>query len=213
MQHKKPETMEKIRIFILNYYREHNRMPSTRTISEGTGISCGSVHNYMVEMGKRGLIGYDGGIVSIRSAGADAQSKATYSAGILGSIACGLPEDATESVEEYIPLPTSIFGHGELYILRAHGNSMINAGIDDGDLVVVRKTKEAQSGDIVVALVDDQTTTLKTLYFDHAHHMIHLHPENDEMDDIVVPSCEIQGVAVNVIKSLHRRPAMHFDAE
>ncbi|MBQ6527907.1 MAG: repressor LexA [Clostridia bacterium] len=204
MQYKKPEIMEKIRMYALDYYRENNRMPGIRAIAEGTGINRGSVQQYLVEMGKRGMIEYDGGIVSIRSAHAYTEAKATYNAGILGSIACGIPEDAEEHVEEYVPLPTSIFGEGELYILRAHGDSMIQAGIDDGDLVVIRKTATAHDGDIVVALVEEETTTLKRLFIDRENHRIRLHPENDRMEDIIVPSCRIQGVAVNVIKTLAR---------
>ena len=202
MQHKKPEIMEKIRDFALNYYREHNQMPGIRAIAEGVGLSRGGVQKYLVEMGKRGMIDYDGGIVSIHSTNTSTEVKGTYNAGILGSIACGIPEDVTESVEDYVPLPTSIFGTGELYILRAHGNSMIKAGIDDGDLVVIRKAEVAHDGDIVVALVDDQTTTLKRIFVDADRQMIRLHPENDDMEDIVVPSCQVQGVAVNVIKNL-----------
>ena len=117
-------------------------------------------------------------------------------------VACGIPEDAEESVEDYVPLPTSIFGEGELYILRASGESMIDAGINDGDLVVIKKTKEARNGDIVVALVENSNTTLKRLFIDEEHHYVVLHPENKSMKDIIVPTCQIQGVAVNVIKSL-----------
>ena len=202
MQYKKPELMERIRDFALNYYRENNRMPGIRAIAEGTGINRGSVQKYLVEMGNRGMIEYDGGIISIHSANSSTEIKSTYNAGILGSIACGIPEDATESVEDYIPLPTSIFGEGELYILHAHGDSMTEAGIDDGDLVVVRKAETAHDGEIVVALVDNQTTTLKRLYYDDDQKRIILHPENKTMQDIIVRSCQIQGVAVSVIKQL-----------
>lgn len=201
MQHKKPETMEKIRDFALSYYRENNHMPSIRAIAEGTAVSHGAVQKYLVEMGRRGMIEYNGGIVSILSANTSTAAKPTYNAGILGSIACGIPEDVTESVEDYVPLPTSIFGEGELYILRAHGSSMIEAGIDDGDMVVIRKTETANNGDIVVALVGNETA-LRRLYRDVGEHVIRLHPENKDLEDILVRSCQIQGVAVSVIKQL-----------
>lgn len=202
MQYKKPERMEKIREFALSYYREHNKMPSIRTIANEVEMDSCSVQKYLVEMDKLGMIDYNGGIERIHSTSGSALQKATYNAGILGSIACGIPEDAEESVEDYVPLPTSIFGEGELYILRASGESMIEAGIDDGDLVVVRKTHEANDGDIVVALVENEATTLKRLYRDKEHRQIVLHPENKTMSDIIVPVCQIQGVAVNVIKNL-----------
>ena len=201
MQHKNPETMEKIKNFVLTYYRENNRMPTIRTIAESVGLSRAGAYKYLVEMGKRGMIEYDGGIISVHSARASTKIKATYNAGILGSIACGIPDNVTEIVKDYIPLPTCIFGEGELYILRAQGDSMIEAGIDEGDLVVIRKADRANDGDIVVALVDNQETTLKRMFVDHDQHLVILHPENPDMEDIVVPTCQIQGVAVSVIKS------------
>ena len=202
MQSKKPETMQQIRDYALEYYRQHNTMPSTRVIADGIGVNRTSVQKYLVEMGKRGMIDYDGRIVRIHSTSGSALQKETYNAGVLGTIACGIPEDVEESVEDYVPLPTSIFGEGELYILWASGESMIDAGINDGDLVVIKKTKEARNGDIVVALVENSNTTLKRLFIDEEHHYVVLHPENKSMKDIIVPTCQIQGVAVNVIKSL-----------
>ena len=152
MQHKDPQLMEKIRDFALSYYKENNRMPTVRAIADGVGSNRGSVQKYLVEMAQKGMIDYDGRITRINSVRAATDNKETYNAGILGSIACGIPDDVEEHVEEYVPLPVSIFGRGELYILRANGDSMINAGIDDGDLIVVRITTEAKDGDIVVAL-------------------------------------------------------------
>ena len=81
---------------------------------------------------------------------------------ILGNVSCGLPEYAEENFEEYVPLPVALFGQGDFYLLRASGNSMIEAGIDPGDLVVVRKQNTAEEGDIVVALVDNETCLLYT---------------------------------------------------
>ena len=101
----------------------------------------------------------------------------------------------------YVPLPVALFGQGDFYLLRASGKSMIEAGIDPGDLVVVRKQNTAEEGDIVVALVDNETT-LKRFYRDKKHRCIRLHPENSKMKDIYVQDCTIQGVAQNVIKTL-----------
>lgn len=85
--------------------------------------------------------------------------------------------------------------------MRASGQSMIEAGIDDGDLVVVRKQVEANEGDIVVALVDNQNT-LKRYYRDNANKKVILHPENKTMKDIIVDDCYIQGVACHIIKKI-----------
>ena len=194
MQHKDPQLMEKIRLFAMNYYREHNQMPSIRTIADGTGMNRGSVQKYLVEMQERGIIEYDGKIRHIHASKAPTESKDTYNAGIIGSIACGLPEDVEEYVEEYVPLPVSIFGRGELYILRA--------GISDGDLVVVRRTTEANDGDIVVALTEETGTTLKRLLHEKGTGRVILHPENPSMQDMTFQSIAVQGVAVKVIKSI-----------
>lgn len=202
MQHKDPQLMEKIKIYAMNYYREHNSMPSIRTIAEGVGMNRGSVQKYLVEMEQKGMIEYDGRIRHISGSSARTESKETYNAGILGSIACGIPEDIEEYVEEYVPLPISIFGDGELYILRASGDSMIDAGISDGDLVVIRKTPEAKDGDIVVALTEETGTTLKRLFHDKDTGRMILHPENKTMEDMTFDTIAIQGVAVKIIKNV-----------
>ena len=98
-------------------------------------------------------------------------------------------------------LPRQLVGEGTFYILRASGDSMTEAGIDDGDLVVIRKQSAAEPGDIVVALVGDEAT-LKTYYPDRQKRCIRLHPENGKYEDIVTETAIIQGVAVKVIKDL-----------
>lgn len=118
---------------------------------------------------------------------------------VLGRVACGIPKYAEENIEEYVKLPVAIFGKGDFYLLRANGDSMIEAGIEDNDLVLIRRQDTAEAGQIVVALVDDEAT-LKRFYPEQQR--IRLHPENRAMKDIYVDSCEIQGVAIKVIKDL-----------
>lgn len=202
MQHKSPQLMEKIQLYAINFYRENNRMPSIRTIAEGVGTNRGSVQKYLVEMAQKGMIEYDGRIRHINASSARTESKETYNAGIIGSIACGIPEDVEEHIEDYVPLPVSIFGEEELYILHASGDSMIEAGIDDGDLVVIRKTSEAKDGDIVVALTEETGTTLKRLYHEKSTGRVILHPENKTMQDMLFSSVVVQGVAVKIIKNV-----------
>lgn len=120
---------------------------------------------------------------------------------VLGRVSCGLPKYAEENIEEYVSLPVSLFGQGRFFILRADGESMIEAGIEDGDMVVIRQQSTASEGQIVVALVEDETT-LKRYYIDKRRRCVRLHPENSEMEDIYVNDCIIQGVAVHVIKAL-----------
>ena len=124
---------------------------------------------------------------------------------ILGTIACGLPLLAEENIEEYVPLPEALVGKGTFFILRASGSSMINAGINDGDLVIIRQQDDASAGQIVVALVDDESATLKR-YYPRRNNRVELVPENDSFDvqtvDVSAHSLSIQGVAVKVIKNL-----------
>ena len=105
-------------------------------------------------------------------------------------------------IESYMPLPVSIFGSDELYILHADGDSMTGIGIDDGDLVVIKKQHQANIGDVVVALDGENQNTLKTHCFDKNKGRYYLHPENDEYDDIYVDMLTIQGIAQHVIKKL-----------
>ena len=144
----------------------------------------------------------DFGLAIIRTKIIDHSNPRMIRAAVLGNIACGLPNVAEENIEEYVSLPESLFGRGEFYILRARGESMIEAGIEDGDLVVIRKQSDANDGDIIVALVEEEAT-LKRLYRDEENGRIILHPENKDMSDIVVDNCIIQGIAVKVIKDLN----------
>jgi len=201
MRRKDPELMRRIRDFVESFYFGNGRSPSTTEIGDAVGIARGTAYKYLVAMDERGLITYEDGNAAterMRSLTSDVNPAASVS----GFVPCGTPQIIEASVDEYVPLPVSIFGSGELFIVRASGESMIEAGIDDGDLVVVRKQLFADEGDIVVALVDNENT-LKRYYRDDELHCIRLHPENDAMEDILVyGECYIQGVAQQVIKNL-----------
>ena len=146
------------------------------------------------------MIDYDGHR-NISTKASRMLNDVTVKVPVLGVVSCGIPKFAEENIEEYIRLPVAIFGRGDFYILRANGESMIEAGIDDGDLVLIRKQSYADEGQIVVALMEDEAT-LKRFYPEPKKHRIRLHPENSRMDDIYVDNCEIQGVAVKVLKDL-----------
>lgn len=118
---------------------------------------------------------------------------------ILGFVSCGIPKFAEENIEEYVRLPITLFGKGDFFILRANGDSMIEANIDHGDLVVIRQQSYAEEGQIVVALIEDEAI-LKRYYPDPEQHRVRLHPENGKLQDIYVDNCSIQGVAVKAIK-------------
>lgn len=199
MRYKDPQLMQAIIDFVNEYYEENYSCPSSRIIAAAVGSNKFSVTNYLREAAEKGKLTYDGR--TVRTPKMELIDKNVENAGLVGSISCGIPTLEEENIEAYIPIPSRIFGNGELYLLTANGDSMIDAGIDNGDIVVIRKTTEALEGDIVVALVDDETT-LKRFFIDTKQHMIRLHPENKRYNDIWVDSCIIQGVATHVIKSL-----------
>ena len=181
------------------FFSQTGRTPTTRELGTRLGLSASTMSRYLQEMNERGMLEYDGGKITTERI---AKSKEkSVSIPLIGSVSCGQPLLSEESVESYIRIPTEWLGSGEYFLLRANGDSMINAGIDDDDIVIVRMASEADDGDIVVALVDNENT-LKRLYRDEKHRKIILHPENPNYEDIVVESCEIQGVAIKVLKDL-----------
>lgn len=199
MRSKSLELMKAICQYAEQYYLQTGISPSTTKIADAVGVSRGTAYKYLVAMNDNGMIEYDG--KNIQTDVTRKLNTETSQTAIVGSVPCGSLQYEEENIEEYISLPTAIFGKGDFYILHASGNSMIDAGIDDGDLVVIRKQNYARDGDIVVALVENQNT-LKTFYRDEQSRKIILHPENKSMDDIVVDDCYIQGIACHVIKAL-----------
>ena len=197
MRSKDPEIMKRIVDFVEAYHLDYNSSPSLRVIADGVGIGSTTVYRYLMEMNERGMICYDG--KTIRNEKIDKSQRGTIRAAVIGRIACGIPNLAEQHVEGYVNLPESLFGQGNFYILRASGCSMTEAGIDDGDLVVIREQNTAEDGQIVVALVDDEATLKR---FFHEGDKIRLHSENPRMKDIFVTDCRIQGVAVKVIHDL-----------
>lgn len=197
MRSKDPEIMKRIVDFVEAYHLDYNSSPSLRVIADGVGIGSTTVYRYLMEMNERGMICYDG--KTIRNEKINKSQRGTIRAAVIGRIACGIPNLAEQHVEGYVNLPESLFGQGNFYILRASGCSMTEAGIDDGDLVVIREQNTAEDGQIVVALVDDEATLKR---FFHEGDKIRLHPENPRMKDIFVTDCRIQGVAVKVIHDL-----------
>ena len=196
------ETMNRIRDFAEKYYADHGCSPSTTMIAVEVGVSRGTAYKYLVEMDEKGIIGYDGKTISTHITQNSNVDRSN--APIVGSIRCGSPEEERAEIKEYVSLPASIFGYGEFYILRAKGDSMNLAGIDEDDYIVVQKDVEAKIGDIVVALDDDSCNTLKLLAYDEERKMYYLEAEssNPINKNIYPRHMSIQGVAHHVIKAL-----------
>ena len=200
MRSKSVELMLRIKEYIEEYFERYSSTPTVRQISASMKISVSSAHRYLVSMAEKEMLTYENGVLSTTKI--DMMNPAFRPAAIVGSIPCGTPDEREAQVEEYLPLSVSFFGNGELYALRASGDSMIEAQINDGDLVIIREQQTAEIGDIVVALTDEDKNTLKRLCFDKQQQCYDLHPENKEMDDIYVASLRVQGVATHVIKTL-----------
>ena len=200
MRSKNRATIAEIERFVQEYGDQNGRSPTMKEVGDAVGISVASAYRYITAMADEGLINYCGvrGITSTRG------NTEVVSMPIVGDVACGTPILAEENIEEYVRMPVSLIGRGKFFILRAKGDSMIEVGIEDGDLVVIRQQDVADPGQIVVALIDDEAT-LKRYYPEPRQRRIRLHPENSEMDDMLVESCQVQGVAVKVLKDLEGR--------
>ena len=190
--------------FVNKYFDDFGRSPSTREIEGATGISRPTVQRYLRELCERGELEYDGhrGIVTEYMRGA---SEGTSPVLMGNSIPCGMLNEVCDAELESIRMPTALIGSGEFFLLRARGNSMINAGIDDGDLVLIKRCESVRSGRIAAFLYNNSETTLKR--FKQDSNAIYLIPENDEMEPIVIRGADrsrlvIQGEALMVMKDL-----------
>ena len=190
-------TMQRVEEYNIEYQKKNGISPSFRQIMSALSLgSLATVQRYIKALESEGRIARTniGTILPIPQL----KSSGTTIAPLVGEIACGQPNFAVENIEGSYALPKEIFGNGQLFMLHASGESMIEAGINDGDLLVLRKSNSADDGEIVVALVDGNTT-LKRLF--HRGKKIVLHPENQTMKDIIVSDCEIQGILVGCIKT------------
>lgn len=208
MAAKKPrgDTQEKILAYIEEEIRVRGYAPSVREIGEAVGLkSTSTVHGHLMRLEKKGLLHRDAmkpramGLTKSPDAAEDALFADTYRIPVVGRVAAGMPILAEENVEELMPLPADLVGDGEHFILRVCGDSMIQAGIFNGDYIVVRRQPEANNGDIVVALVEDEAT-VKRFYKENGH--FRLQPENDAMEPIIVPSVEILGRVVSLMRKM-----------
>ena len=206
MRSKSQQLMNEISAYVDQYYSERHTAPSVNEIAKGVGIAKTTSYRYLVAMNDLGMLSYDGPSRTIVTKMISKFSDSTVPAPVVGAIPCGTPEEEEENIQEYVSLPVSLFGKGEFYILKASGDSMVDAGIEDGDLVVIRKQQEASIGDLVVALDESNANTLKKYGgIDAASHAAILLYQNQEKypdKRILVKELIVQGVARHVIKAL-----------
>ena len=177
---------------------------SQSELAELTGITSRSIQNY--ESGSRMPNSLEitekiARVLDVSAAYLLGEEEETTPVMFLGEIACGPFNFGEENILETYRFPKAFTGEGEFFLLRTFGESMIDAGIEPGDLVMIRQQNTARPGDIVVVSVGDETT-LKRYYPEPEKQRIRLHPENESMEDMYVTECVIQGVAVKVIKDI-----------
>ena len=202
--------------YICSYTKDHGYPPSVREIGSAVGLASPStVHMHLKALEEKGYIKRDSKkprtieVVPEESAASDHGTKLVdvhedvdknvIQLPLVGRVAAGLPILAEQNVEEVLTLPTSIVGDASSFILRVRGQSMINAGIFDGDYIVVKEEHEAHNGEIVVALIDD-SETVKTFYKEDGH--VRLQPENDAMEPIYADNPTILGRVTALIRSI-----------
>ena len=173
MKHRNPKGMDRIISFVNDFYRDNRKSPTGRQIAAATGISLTTVQRMLKTMAENGDIDYDGRTI-VTNISLKARND-TISVGIIGSVPCGNLSLEEEAIEEIVQLPAALFGRGDLFLLHASGDSMTGAGIDDGDLVLIRKQEEAKNGDIVVAFIEGEGNTLKR--YRQYGNTVFLHPE------------------------------------
>ena len=187
--------------FVDDYYCANGKAPTQQEIADEVKINKSNVSRNLKVMKERGLIDLNRGFCGVKTNMIQKRVLEMSDVPVVGTIACGTPILAEENIERYIPISKALLGNGKFFALHARGNSMINANIDDGDFVIVRQQNTANEGDIVVALIEDETT-LKRYYIDKKRKQIRLHPENNDMEDMFFDEISIQGVAVKVLKDL-----------
>ena len=180
---KQREILEYIKQEILN----KGYPPAVREICEAVHLkSTSSVHSHLETLEKNGYIRRDPTkprAIEIIDDNFNLTRREVVNVPIIGQVAAGQPLLAVENIENYFPIPTEFMPNAETFMLKVKGDSMINAGIFNGDKILVQKQSDAQNGDIVVALVDD-SATVKTFYKEDGH--FRLQPENDTMEPILV---------------------------
>jgi len=190
--------------FIQERIKTKGYPPSVREIGEAVGLkSSSTVHAHLVQLQEKGFITKDPSkprsVLPVGAEKAPETDYSTVSLPVVGQVAAGTPILATENIETYFPIPIDFVGRGNHYILRVKGESMIEAGILDGDYLIVRQQAEAANGEIVVAMLEDEATVKR--YYKRDRH-IELRPENSSMKPIISPEVAILGKVTGLLRHM-----------
>lgn len=193
--------------FIKNEVKDKGYPPSVREIGEAVGLASSStVHGHLERLEKKGLIRRDPtkprAIEILDGTTGDGAFAVSVSrVPLIGRVTAGLPITATENIEDYFPLPSNFVGDHNVFMLSVIGESMIDAGIRNGDYVIVRQQQTANNGEIVVAMTEDDEATVKTFYKEKDH--IRLQPENPTMEPLRLKNVSILGKVIGVFRNVH----------
>nr|WP_144364314.1 transcriptional repressor LexA [Lacrimispora amygdalina] len=193
---------------ILEYIKEmilkKGYPPAVREICEAVHLkSTSSVHSHLESLEKNGYIRRDPTkprTIEILDDDFALTRRELVNVPVIGTVAAGTPILAEQNIEDYLPIPAGILPNKEVFMLKVKGNSMIEAGIYNGDKVIVAKQPNAENGDKVVALVDD-SATVKTFYRENGH--FRLQPENSSMDPIILDQVEILGKVIGLFRMMN----------
>lgn len=212
MARKITKRQQQIYDFILSYQQEKGYPPSVREMASAVGLSSPStVHAHLNALEEHGLIKRDStkpralelfkqdGSPAILAKVEENPSRGSVTLPLIGRVAAGIPILAEQNVEDTFTLPSEIATESSSFILEVHGDSMINAGIFNGDFIVVREQPNAMNGEIVVAMIDNEAT-VKTFYKERGR--VRLQPENDAMEPIYASNPTILGKVVALMRRL-----------
>ena len=199
--------------FIEKQIKDKGYPPSVREIGKAVGLSStATVHGYIAKLTQKGYIKKEdqkGRTLKVLKGGLEDNAKSSpkpvyngrelVDVPVIGKITAGAPILAVENVTDTFPIPIDFVGNSESFMLTVRGESMIEAGILDGDYILVKRQNTARNGEIVVALIEDEAT-VKTFYKEKDY--IRLQPENSTMDPIIVPNCEILGKVAGVFRKM-----------
>lgn len=197
---------------ILDYIKEQVKdkgyPPSVREIAVAVGLASSStVHGHLARLESKGFIRRDPTkpraieVLELSEDMSIPREEARY-APVIGKVTAGLPITAVENIEEFVPLPSSSAGPDDnLFVLVIEGESMIEAGILDGDMVIVKQQNTAQNGNIVVAMTDEDEATVKRFFKEKNH--IRLQPENATMDPLIYPNVTVLGKVIGLYRNIH----------
>lgn len=196
------ERQQEILDYIIEQQKKKGYPPSVRDIGAALGIrSSSTVHMHLTNIEEKGYIHRDPTKPRAIEILQDSDENVDIIAvPVVGNVAAGVPITAEENIDSYFHVAADFLGHGSHFILNVKGDSMIEAGIFDGDMVIVRSQKDASNGEIVVALMDDSATVKR--FYRRADH-VELQPENPAMEPIITRDVSIIGVVSAVIRKIH----------